>query len=188
MITLIIGTPGSGKSALAEELALQTGDAARYYLATMMIRDADGEERVRRHQKRREGKGFVTLERYCAVAEAGKEMEDLPHATVLLECVSNLVGNEMHDADGCRKPYLQDALLQERFADEVARDIEVLGDSANNMILVTNEFAPEGEGYDDETRLYVKLLDLVNRRLAAYADRICDLRPAASHERKEKAN
>lgn len=178
MITLVIGTPDSGKSALAEDLTLRTGAAVRYYLATMKVDDDAAAERVKKHKKQREGKGFLTIECCCGIPGEMKEMKDLSHAAVLLECVSNLVGNEMHDvperAELCRKG----PGSEEHFADEVMHDIKILGERARDLIIVTNEYEADGTGYDDDTRLYVRLLGLVNARLSAYADRIFDLRIA----------
>ena len=46
MITLIIGTPDSGKSALAEDLALANDCRNRIYLATMKVCDDESKRRV----------------------------------------------------------------------------------------------------------------------------------------------
>ena len=178
MIALVIGTPDSGKSAFAEELALRTGDEVLYYLATMKVIDAAGTARVKKHRQQREGKGFVTIERCCDLPGLVGKMQDLSKAAVLLECVSNLVGNEMYDVLERARLCGQGAKFQEQFADEVFRDIQILGSRARDLILVTNEYEEDGMGYDEETRLYVRLLGLVNARLAAYADRIYDLRSA----------
>ena len=170
MITLIIGEPDSGKSALAEELAMQTGDVKKYYLATMEVSDEKAAERVKKHRRLREGKGFVTIERTTHVSDALGVIEPA-EATVLLECVSNLVGNEMHV--GPEQMALAKADLK-RFANEIAADILKLS-VVSNLILVTNEFWEKGD-FDEETRLYVRLCSLVNERLKETADRIEDVR------------
>ena len=87
----------TGKSALAEELAMNTGDATRYYLATMEVFDNEGSMRVERHRKARAGKGFITVEKPYDIWDLEGEVMDIGSATVLLECVSNLVGNEMNE-------------------------------------------------------------------------------------------
>ena len=69
MIYLVIGTQNSGKSELAENLSMETGDSSRLYLATMKIYDEAGRERVKKHRQQREGKGFVTIEQELNVLE-----------------------------------------------------------------------------------------------------------------------
>ncbi len=167
MMTLIIGTPDCGKSARAEELALQTGDEIRYYLATMKVMDEAGSRRVAKHRALREGKGFVTIERERDLAGLACELKDAERSTVLLECVSNLVGNMMHD-----EPRWE----AERFAEAVVSDIVQLAEKVRHLIVVTNTYEDDGSGYDDDTRLYVKLLNGVNDRLTEMADRVIDLR------------
>ena len=167
MTTLVIGGPGSGKSALAEELAVKTGDEKRYYLATMAVCDADGAERVKRHRSQREGKGFVTIEREMDLPGILPELEDAGEAAVLIECVANLVGNEMQRADKA---------LPGSFADELMSEIRFLADHVRDLIIVTDEFEKESGEYDASTRMYVRLLDLVNEKLLEFADVVYDLR------------
>ena len=163
MIILVTGTHNSGKSALAEELAIGTCDPVRYYLATMEVRDEAGLERVSKHRRLREGKGFITIERTCGVTKALSDMKDAARSVVLLECMANLVGNEMH----------RETSLEERsFVSRILGDIQFLAAHVHNLIVVTNTYEKDAEGYDDETRAYVRLLDLVNERLLEYADAV----------------
>ena len=175
MTVLVIGTADSGKSALAEDLAMQTGDSRRYYLATMKVCDNEGRKRVKKHRKMREGKGFVTIERQCALSGIVDDIVKPGEVTVLLECVSNLVGNVLHDRPDRIMHLKSDGSGKSAFADEVADDIAELAAKVRNLIIVTNEYAME-DGYDEETRLYVELLGIVNGRLRDIADRTFDLR------------
>lgn len=95
---LIIGDSGSGKSAIAETLIVSYGASRRYYIATMSASDAESQRRIARHRRMRDGKGFETLECPTDLATA------VPDAAgdILLECLSNLVANEMFL--GRRKP------------------------------------------------------------------------------------
>ena len=89
MVALVIGVPDSGKSALAEDLAMKlSGDGKRIYLATMEILDDEGKKRVEKHRKAREGKGFFTIEASVKVLEAVAGVPDLEKSTVLIECIS----------------------------------------------------------------------------------------------------
>ena len=51
-----------------------------------------------------------------------------------------------------------------------------MADSVNNTIIVTNEYESNAKGYDDETRLYVQLLNNVNEKIIKFSDKIFDLR------------
>ena len=95
MLVVVTGGSGSGKSAFAEETILSLGEARRIYIATMQAFDEESHRRIRRHRHMRAGKGFETIERYT-------ELDELlipKDCVVLLECMSNLVANEMFRED-----------------------------------------------------------------------------------------
>ena len=96
MLTLVTGGSGSGKSAFAEDRVLSFGDAQRIYIATMHPFDEESHKRIERHQKMRAGKGFETVECYTGL----KDVKLPAGCVVLLECMSNLVANEMFREDG----------------------------------------------------------------------------------------
>ncbi len=98
MITLVCGSPNSGKSTRAEELFSETKAEYKYYVATMQVFDEEGRKRVEKHRRAREGKGFITLEIPTKADSALSRIKDGAHSAVLLECLSHLAGNEMHEA------------------------------------------------------------------------------------------
>ena len=96
MLTLVTGGSGSGKSAFAEDRVLSFGDAQRIYIATMHPFDEESHKRIERHQKMRAGKCFETVECYTGL----KNVKLPAGCVVLLECMSNLVANEMFEEQG----------------------------------------------------------------------------------------
>ena len=173
MTRLIIGEPDSGKSAAAEEMAMRCDTPRVYYLATMLVLDEDGRRRREKHRKQREGRGFLTLEIPYRVDRAIEQMETPEECTVLLECLSNLVGNEMHENPE-RKDLWQDS-DGEAFMKEILKDVLTLADSVRNLIIVTNEFR-EDPAHDAETRDYIRFLSMLNRALIPHADEVRNLR------------
>ena len=95
MFTLVVGGASSGKSVYAEAHTL-TLDGPRVYLATMRPFGPEGQARVLAHRAQRRGKGFRTAERYTNLAALSLP----PASNVLLECLGNLVANELFDPDG----------------------------------------------------------------------------------------
>lgn len=64
MIAVVTGGAGSGKSALAEDIACTlAGTGPLVYLATMIPSGTEAKARVARHRAKRAGRGFVTVER-----------------------------------------------------------------------------------------------------------------------------
>ncbi len=171
MITVVTGKPDSGKSKLAEDIAVSFG-GRRYYAATMKVMDGEGQDRVARHQKAREGKDFITLEVEVDITSILGRIDDAAESVVLLECMANLTGNEMHTLP-------MSDLLQNRedgteeFADSLCGQVLRLGRSVRELIVVTAEYPPEDTD-DEDTRLYKKVLSTVNLRLCAAADRVYD--------------
>ena len=161
MVVLVVGVPDSGKSALAENVALElSGENKRIYLATMEILDEAGLERVKKHRKLREGKGFFTIEAPVKAWEAVSGQANLKDSTVLIECISNLVGNVMHDQS------IKDSTVR-----TVVSDVKKICTTAKNVVIVTNSFAQKDE-FDEETKEYIACLDEVNKELKKAADEV----------------
>lgn len=171
MITLIYGGSGSGKSAFAEDYVLNTHIKNRFYLATMMSSDEESKNRIQRHRKLRDGKGFVTLEHGTDIVNAITEIESIStgefstysndESIVLLECMSNLVANEMF-ADGrmCSAG---------ECADKILTDIKKLNECVTRLVVVTNNIFEDGKSYDEGTKEYMRSLGKINLKLREMA-------------------
>lgn len=191
MITLIIGGSGSGKSAYAEDYVLAAAtDLPKYYIATMQVYDAEGERKVERHRRLRAGKGFVTIEQPTDIGKAGikiagnawNEQEkgdihevdgmDAPNeekqgGVALLECMSNLVANEMFSGGQMSET---DAVVR-----RVTEEIEALAKQLTHLVIVSNNVFEDGIAYDASTLRYIEALGRINTRLADLADHVVEV-------------
>lgn len=161
MITLVTGGSGSGKSAYAEDVITGLAGDCRIYIATMYPFDEESKKRVGRHQAMRAGKGFSTIECYTGL----KNVTVPGEADVLLECMSNLVANEMFQEDGAGE-HTVEAILEGVFS---------LAAQARNVVIVTNEIFSDGIEYDEETRRYQKYLGEINQRIAREAREVTEV-------------
>ncbi len=169
MIVLIIGEPNSGKSQKAEELATRlSGDGKRVYIATMIPFGEEGAKRVAKHRKMREGKGFITIEKPTDIRDIADAGDVSFEDTCLLECMSNLVGNEMHSPGSSP---LSDELLIEK----IVGDVSYLADKCRDLIIVSNRFPLEDTGYDDDTKRYVELTRAINDAISGMADKTINI-------------
>ena len=73
----------------------QAGSEVSLYIATMYPYGEETEKKIERHRMLRKGKGFETLEWYTGL-KLHLEEGSLQGSDVLLECMSNLVANEMY--------------------------------------------------------------------------------------------
>ena len=158
---LITGGSGSGKSAYGEKRILEAGEMTRYYIATMEVFGEEGRKKVERHKKLRQGKGFITIESPKDVGRVEKTGNN--KLAVLLECVSNLTANEMF---GRRT---------EALAEKICADIVKIDEAADFFAVITNEVGSDGEMYEKETLEYIRLLGLVNCRLAKMASEVVEV-------------
>lgn len=159
MLSLIYGGSSSGKSEYAEEYicSLSKGDI-KYYIATM-IRDGGDLRRIRTHVDRRKDMGFITVEQpYDLGLIVKKNACDLDGSYVLLECVSNLLANEMFERS-VKDP-----------AQKVIKDIECIASACRHLVVVSDDVFRDGIRYDESVREYMYDLATVNRALAKYAD------------------
>ncbi len=162
MLHLIIGGAGSGKSAYAEKIIVESGAYPHYYVATMQPFGKEALSRIERHRKLRAGKGFETLERQISLSKL-----ELPEdgCAVLLECVGNLLANEMYDPAGSKEACIGEIVL----------GVKRLAEQAKCVAVVTNDVFSDGNTYDAETMRYIAYLGEVNRRLAELADRVTEV-------------
>lgn len=158
MQAFIYGGSGSGKSAFAERL-LQGLNAVgpKLYIATMWPAGAEAEARIARHRAMRADKGFETVEQYTNLAALA-----VPRGSaVLLECLGNLVANEMFAPNGAGAEGAEAAVWQ---------GLENLRNTADNVFVVSNDVGGDGAGYAPETRAYQLLMGRLNARLATQSD------------------
>lgn len=161
MMILVTGGSGSGKSAYAEDCVLMLSEKPRTYIATMIPYDEEGKKRVQRHRNMRAGKGFDTVECYTDL----KNLKLENGGTVLLECMSNLVANEMFSEGGAGKDTVP----------EVLKGIETLRNQADHLVVVTNEIFSDGAVYDGDMLLYEEYLGRINQAMAAMADQVTEV-------------
>ena len=161
MMTLVMGGAASGKSEFAEQLILQTEILPRYYIATMQPFDKECCLRIEKHRKMRAQKQFETIECYTGLADL-----HLPQkGAVLLECMSNLVANELYSPEGAGEETLSAILT----------GVEQLAAQSRQLVIVSNEVFSGGNRYQGDTLTYLRVLAEVNRRAAASAERVYEV-------------
>lgn len=163
MIVLVIGGSASGKSAYAETRLQQMQAARKYYIATMQVWDSEGEKRVKKHRNMRKDKGFLTIEKQRDIAKIEIENED----AWLLECVSNLVANEMFDA---RDFQAADVVIK-----KIVGEMDALMKKGKHGVIVTNNIFEDGAEYDDTMQQYLHALGQINQALAQQADEVIEV-------------
>lgn len=161
MLVVVTGGSGSGKSSFAEETVLSFGEAERIYIATMQVFDEESRKRILRHRHMRAGKGFETIERYRAL----EKLEIPEGSVVLLECMSNLVANEMFQEDG----------FHPEVADKITEGVKNLLAQAKHVVIVTNEIFSDGILYESESRQYQAQLGQINCNLGEMADQVVEV-------------
>lgn len=199
MITLITGGSGSGKSAYAEKYIChasnEKGFKKKYYIATMQVFDDEGQRKIDRHRRLRAGKGFITIEQPRDIQDAVSKLQSenclKTGRLALLECMSNLVANEMFppvDASDTKEAGVKKEALDEpenmrdydntiisRVSKKVLKDVSILSENVAELVIVTNNVFEDGVCYDESTMNYIKAMGIVNRGLAAMAESVVEV-------------
>lgn len=170
MLYLVTGGSGSGKSEFAERLAVlqyeKTGASGRlYYIATMNPgRDEETLRKIARHRDMRGEKNFSTIECYHHLDQVKVSGGDV----LLIECMSNLLANEMYMWEGQLK-------VSDQVMEAIVNSLYRLAESAACVVVVTNEVFSDGVEYDEEMQRYLSLLGTINRELAKLADGVVEV-------------
>lgn len=169
----VFGGMSSGKSRIAEELALGL-QGERIYLATMENTSDASRERIKKHRQMRAGKGFVTIEKEKHLSKLF-----LYNKVVLLECVSNLLANTMFDGKDvhgiqyCVETVMADIL-------HVSKENELL--VVGNDVFGT-DFVSETP-YDSLTKQYIQALYEIHTQLLFHSKRYIEVVCGIQIERK----
>ncbi|HTN34631.1 MAG TPA: bifunctional adenosylcobinamide kinase/adenosylcobinamide-phosphate guanylyltransferase [Marinobacter sp.] len=156
--SLVIGGIRSGKTKLAEQLAIESAMPV-VYVATATVKDDEMTARVRRHQEARpEGWGLAEepielghlLDMYAA-AEAPPFL--------LIDCMSLWVSNLLFAGDDV-------------FANERKSFLVALANYPGNVVIVSNEVGLGTIGMDALTRRFCDELGWLNQTLAKQCDKV----------------
>lgn len=188
MLYLVTGGSGSGKSEYAENKLCKLSEktnSRKIYLATMIPYGKETEEKIKRHRKMRSEKKFETKECFTDLIGFAKKMQcqkqvDKKEA-LLLECMSNLVANELFDNTGLYavlkkdQPEIADSEVAEKLIESISEGIYLLNDIYEHVVIVTNEVFSESAVYSKEMLLYKQILGGVNCRLARRAKEVTEV-------------
>ena len=161
MLTLIVGGSASGKSAFAENYAMEAGEN-RIYIATMQPMDNECLARIEKHRGMRAQKNFQTVECYTGL----KQVRVPKDSVVLLECMSNLTANEIYAPEG---------VGEDRCSEEILAGVKALENQCRHLIIVSNEVFEGGTNYDPSTVRYLDILGKINREIAKMADAAAEI-------------
>jgi len=156
MITLLLGGARSGKSALAEELALAQPGVVRY-LATAEVLDDDFAARVDRHRDGRDAR-FETVECGAALADA---LRAEPAVPALVDALGTWVATASVTARWSSPDRLRDA---------IGEVVDALVERRAPTVIVSDEV---GLGVHPETpvgRQFRDVVGLVNQAVAEVAE------------------
>lgn len=164
----VYGGASCGKSEYAETLALNYDK--RVYLATMKIYDNTDRAKVKAHQRMRSGKGFRTIECPYNIQKIYVEYNE----AVLLECLSNLLANEIFSPTCQNEDDISDAVCTEK-ADKLYDNILELNMKCRELIVVGNDIFAQTYGFSKAVLLYMKALLYLQNKLIKHADKAIEI-------------
>lgn len=157
MRSLILGGARSGKSALAERLAIDSGREV-VYIATAECRDGEMSERVAHHRARRPTQ-WRCIEEPLALADALQAHAREDHC-VLVDCLTLWLSNLLGSGDAERFAHERDALLA------------TLPTLPGEIVLVSNEVGLGIVPLGELSRRFVDEAGRLHQVLAAQCERV----------------
>jgi adenosylcobinamide kinase/adenosylcobinamide-phosphate guanylyltransferase len=157
MRTLILGGARSGKSALAERLAAESGHEV-VYIATAQAHDEEMAARIAHHRAQRPAH-WLSVEEPLALA-AALETHARPGRCVLVDCLTLWLSNLLGSPDGERFKQERDALLH------------LLPSLKGQVLMVSNEVGLGVIPMGELTRRFVDEAGRLHQALAAQCERV----------------
>ena len=161
----VTGGCKNGKSTYALHRATELAeDGPKYYIATLLPKDAEQHACVRRHRQARQGMGFFTVECPANLPPCPPNAD--PCGVFLLDSVTALLDNEMFAPDGTVDPTA---------ADRVIAALDAFLRTVQYAVIVSDYIYSDGGDYSPTTRAYQKALARVDCFLAQKCDEVAEL-------------
>ncbi len=162
MKVLILGGTKSGKSLLAQDIAVSINKKPLYYVATMSPCDSEDMARINRHIKERHGLGFTTVEQANNIHEICKNCAK--NGAFLIDSITALLSNEMFLGE-----YIENA------AQKVAFGVLEILTCFEDIVLVSDILHADAAIYDDMTENYRKSLGYLHKMCADKCDVVLEV-------------
>ena len=169
MIELILGGARSGKSALAEQRALDSGLAVTY-IATGEAGDAEMAERIAHHKTRRPAHWALVEEPVHLAATL--RTHAATDRCLLVDCLTLWLSNLLFRGQAARQAEAGDAVNCPLLKNETVAVFDCLPQLPGRVILVSNEVGLGIVPMGAATRLYVDEAGRLNQRIAALSARV----------------
>ena len=164
-IILITGGQRSGKSLMAEKIALALSDNP-VYMATSRIWDEEFRVRVEKHKSRR-GKQWENIEE-----EKWLSKHQVKGRVVVIDCVTLWATNFFFDLQSEVKSAKQAALHVERTLDMLKEEFDKFTQQDATFIFVTNEIGSGGVSDNEIQRKFTDVEGWINQFIAMKADNV----------------
>lgn len=167
MTVFISGGAKSGKSALAQQIAVALASGGRrYYVATLLPSGEEDYDRIRRHVADRDGLGFETVECPKYVLDCLKTAD--PDSTFLVDSVTSLMQNALFPAE---KGYA----LDEPGGEQCGKQLLTFSRTVRHGVFVSDNIYADGIKYSETTECYRASLARLDRSLAAACDTVIEV-------------
>lgn len=179
MKVLVYGGSASGKSELAESISVEYGkknpEKKMMYLATLDENSGgDTTERIKRHRKMRQGKGFSTFVLSLdskGLNLKGENEEHLSSASrfsvILLEDLGNLVARVIFSSENYNE------CNHEKYVEKIMKFLDFLSGLCENFVIVSNDiFLEEINLSDTYMKGYYKILSEINNKFSSVCDKL----------------
>lgn len=157
MIELILGGARSGKSALAEQLAVSS-DLTLFYVATATAEDAEMQQRILHHRGQR-GDDWQLIEEPVELARVLRENQSERHC-ILVDCLTLWITNLLMLDDDARLHREKQLLL------------DILTEFSGHLVMVSNEVGLGIVPLGHLNRRFVDEVGFLHQAIAQQADRV----------------
>ena len=182
MLLFISGGVRSGKSTLGEKMVNELATDNKIYLATSKTYDDEMKLRIQKHQKNREKKGFITIEKSENIGEIIPNLKKTD--TVMMDCLGTLVANEMFYDYSVK--YNDE--LKNKVVEKIYSDIVKINEAVLNLIVISNEIFSSGITYDEATEYYIEVIGELHIKIASIADKAIECVFGCNIDHKAKGN
>ena len=168
-ITLVLGGARSGKSALAERRAAESGLRV-IYVATAQVLDGEMERRIAHHRVRRPATwGLVETPLNLAAALCAHAAPDV---CLLVDCLTLWLSNLLFAGEAARQAESGQPVDCPLYAGEVQALLELLPQLPGRIIMVSNEVGWGIVPMAAVSRLFADEQGRLNQRVAAVCEKV----------------